>query len=154
MENFDNLTQNNVALEVTENSKTYLKSAAAWCKFLAILNFIGIGCMALGGSIAILPGSLVGSYTPVPVPMALLGFVYLALAVILFFPALYLYRFSTKTPLSLATNNVFELEDALKDMKSYWKFRGILAIVAIAFCIFIIPIIVIAALASSGAFVY
>jgi hypothetical protein len=151
MESFINSESKNVALEVTENSQNYLKITALWSKFIAIIYFIVIGLMVLCSLLMIPMGALLKSYTNVPVPFSLLGLFYLALALVIFFPALYLFRFSKKTPHALATIDTLELEDGLKNMKSYWKFTGIMMIVAIAISVLVVPIVAIAAFAAGAA---
>ena len=152
MENFDNLEQP-VALEVTENAKNYLKNTAPWSKFIAILQFIIMSFALLGALIMIVAGPFIGKYTQVPFSLSLLGFIYLVVAIIIFIPALYLYRFSQKAASVAITNNPLELEESLKNMKSYWKFTGIMTIVVFALSITVVPIIVIA-VAMGGAFAH
>ena len=145
MENFDNLEQKQVALEVTDNSKIYLKNTAPWSKFMAILQFIVVGFMALAALIMFAAGSFLGSYLPFPV--SFIGLIYLVLAVVIFFPALYLYRFSQKAVNAVVANDALELEESLKNMKRYWKFMGIMTIVMFILSLTIVPIIAIATIA-------
>jgi len=148
METITNLEQQNVALEVTENSKIYLQTAASWSKFLAILSFVGLAIAALAGIIMIPFGSYVSSYTHLPFLLPSMSIVYIMLAVIMFFPTLFLYRFSQKTTKALAINNATELEEAFNFIKRYWKFKGILAIIYLGWIVFLVPIAAIIALAA------
>jgi len=154
METIDNLDQKNVALEVTEHSKFHLKTAASWSKFMAILGFVGIGLMAMGAIVAIPMGSFMNNYLYSSFPYALIGVSYLAIAILVFFPTLFLFRFSQKTASALAMNNPVVLEDAFQNMKRYWKFTGIMTIVALGICMIILPVVVIVAVVSTGAFAY
>jgi len=149
METFNNVEEKPVALEVTENSKMYLKTAASWSKFMAILQFVAMGLIIFAALVALTVGSFMGSYTSVPLPA--IGLCYLAIGVIMFFPAKYLYCFAQKTAKAVAINDTLEMEKAFKNMKSFWKFTGIMTIVILALSISVIPIIVIAA--AAGAFV-
>ena len=146
METNNNLEQQTVALEVTENSKIYLKTATMWSKFIAIMGFIGIGFMVLGAITIIPMSALVPTYSPSPIPYSALGILYLVMAAIIFFPTLYLLRFSQQTKRALELSNALELEEGFRNMKRYWKFQGIMLIVGMAFCIIAIPIIVIVAI--------
>ena len=148
METITNLEQQNVALEVTENSKIYLQTAASWSKFLAILSFVGLAIAALAGIVMIPFGSYVSSYAQLPFLLPSMGSVYIMLAVIMFFPTLFLYRFSQKTTKALAINNATELEEAFNFIKRYWKFKGILAIIYLGWIVFLVPIAAIMALAA------
>ena len=152
METLENLSQKNVALEVTENSKNYLKTAAIWSKFIAILGFVGLAFLALGSIVLIPLGGILQEVMSLSFQFSLVGILYLVLAIVMFFPTLYMYRFSKKTTTALVMNNALELEDAFKNMKRYWKFIGIMTIVAIASCLIVVPIVMIAVIFSSGAF--
>lgn len=151
MENFNNLEQNTVALEVTENSKNYLKTIASWSKFFAILTFVGIGIFVFVGLIMFAAGTFIESYsTEFPFPIGYMSWFYIILAVVAFFPARYLLLFSQKAVNAIAANNTLEMENSFKNMKSYWKFMGIVTIIYLALCLTVFPIVMIA-LAASGA---
>jgi hypothetical protein len=149
METFDNLEQKNGTLEVTENSKKYLKTAATWSKFMAVLKFIAIGFLILTALVLLAGGSAMESYAGKPIPSFALGLCYLAFATVSFFPARYLYLFSQKAADAIVANDTFEMEAAFKKLKSYWKFTGIMTIVILILCITVVPVIVIVA-ATSG----
>jgi len=137
-------------LSLSENSKVYLKTTAFWSKLLAIINFIGIGFMVLAGIfMAALSGTLANSGNiPFPAFYSGIGLFYIALAVVLLFPTIYLFRFGKKAPLAVESNDSEILDESLKNMKSYWKFTGIMTITIIALCIVIVPITVIISIAS------
>ena len=148
METNDLLIQQNVTLVVSEKSKAYLKTAAMWSKFMAILGFVGVGFIVLGVIVLVITGSILEDELDFPFPIALLGIPYLAMAVLVFFPTMYLFLFSQKTAKASTINQTILLEDAFDYLKCYWKFKGILTIILIAFCLFILPVIVIIALLS------
>lgn len=45
----------------------------------------------------------------------------------------YLYRFSIQLKAALESNNSATLEKSLKNLKSYWKFTGIITIIVLGF---------------------
>jgi len=105
--------------------KSYLAETARWGKFLAIVGFVAIGLMALGGIffgsvLANLTGG-VGLISPMFITM-----MYLILAALYFFPVLYLFRFSTKMQVALRSDNEAELTSSFQNLKSLYKFMGIL----------------------------
>ena len=151
METFDNLEQETGTLEVTENSKKYLKIASSWSKFMAILKFVAIGFMILTALVLLAAGSAMESYAGKSIPSFALGLCYLVAAIVAFFPARFLYLFSQKAANALAINDTLEIEKAFKNLKSYWKFTGIMTIIILALSITVVPIIVIVA-AASGVF--
>jgi hypothetical protein len=149
METFNNSNQEMAALEVTEKSRNYLKTASFWSKLMAILQFVIVGFMVLAALVMLTTGSFLGDYSEIPIPFSLIGLFYLVLAVLIFFPSLYLYRFAKKAVNALTINDTLELEGAFKNMKCYWKFIGIMTIAMIVCSITIVPIIVIATVASA-----
>ena len=58
---------------------------------------------------------------------------YLAIAVLYFFPCLFLYRFSVRLKAALRDNDQVKLNQSLKSQKSLFKFVGILTIIVLAF---------------------
>ncbi|MDR0604691.1 MAG: hypothetical protein LBG80_10350 [Bacteroidales bacterium] len=146
METTDILNQKTSTLEVTENAKAYLSTAASWAKFYAIISFILTGFFVLCGLLVI----TVDEFMPMMIPgfSTLIGLVYIVLAVITFFPALYLLWFSQKTQKAILNNDAQILEVSFRNMKSFWKFIGIMTIILIAVLIIFIPISAVATAAS------
>ncbi|MCL2435499.1 MAG: hypothetical protein FWD09_05100 [Lentimicrobiaceae bacterium] len=145
METFDNLEQKTGTLEVTENSKNYLKTASVWSKFIAIVQFVAIVFLILTALSMFAFGSLMGSYANMPFSLSIIGWFYLVIGVVVFFPTRYLYLFAKKAAKAVLMNDTLEMEAAFRNMKSYWKFTGIMMIVALGLSITVIPVVVIAA---------
>jgi len=144
-------------LIITPEIRNFLKEAAKWANILAIIGFILLGFMVLSGLFMLFfMGSLTstmaemsqagGQAYPYPGdPAAMTGTVkilsvlsmlfYLFLVALYFFPILYLYRFATKTKAALNADNQIVLSEAFKNLKSLYKFIGILAIFFILFYI-------------------
>jgi len=151
MEIFDNLEQKTGTLEVTEDSKKYLKTAATWSKFIAIVQFVAMGFLIFAALIMFIAGSFMESYANMPFSLSIIGWCYLVIGIVVFFPTRYLYLFAKKAAKAVATHDTLEMEDAFKNMKSYWKFTGIMMVVALGLSITVVPVVVIIA-AVSGAF--
>lgn len=117
---------NETGMVITNESREYLREAAKWGKFLAIVGFIFVGIIALGALFAgsILGGSL-GREMGFPGAGIFITLLYLAFAALYFFPCLYLYNFSAKAKLALLTNSTSGMTEALKNLKSMFKFMGI-----------------------------
>ena len=100
----DNLLDSNMGagFVITEASRSYLRETAKWAKFLAIIGFVMIGFMVLVG---VFFGSIMGSAMSdledaglkAGVGTGAFGFIYIFIALLYFFPTLYLYRFATRT---------------------------------------------------------
>jgi len=136
-------------LSFTEKSKRFLSEAGKWGKFISILGFIGIGLMVI---FAIFAGTMFSNLPggeELPFPGAVFSLIYLVIAALYVFPVLYLFRFSTKIREALNSNNEATLEYAFENLKSHYKFVGILAVVMIGIYIlaFLVAIIVGAATA-------
>lgn len=123
-------------LEVEGASVQFLSETAKWAKFLSIMGFITTGIIVIFAlfagvifktAFASLGNSGMGSGVSV-----LISFVYIAFALLYFFPCLYMFRFSTKMQTALAENNQLELTNAFENLKSAFKFVGIMTIVILA----------------------
>ena len=134
-------------------AKGYILSTAKWGRFLSIMGFIFIGLMVIGAfSIGAIMSSLGGLGGPMAGGLgafggAMLTFVYLVLAALMFFPTYYLFKFSTKA-ISALTNGSGSLTEALGNLKSVFKFYGIFTIIILSFYVLAILIGIIAAVAS------
>jgi hypothetical protein len=137
---------------LTETMLFYLKGASPWLRFIGIVGFISCGLIVLGGIVflALIP-AMGALWTEMPeieeyadIFGALFGVftgVYLFLIAVLgFFPSLFIYNFGARIRSYLRSGADQELETAFKNNKSLWKFAGILTIISLAF----IPLMVIA----------
>ena len=61
-----------------------------------------------------------------------LGFFFLLGALILFFPTYYLFSFSSKMRRALRNNEQAVLTESFKNLKSFFKFYGILVIIVLS----------------------
>lgn len=110
--------------------KSYLAETARWGKFLAIVGFVGIGLLVLMG---LFFGTFMSSMMGMGMGGAGMGLspfiftvYFLLIALIYLFPVLYLYRFSTKMQIALRSDNEAELTASFSNLKSLYKFMGIL----------------------------
>lgn len=131
----DNLhVENGENLVIDWRSKEFLKETAKWTKFLAILGFVGIGLMVLGSFVMLFAPSSLMSNGDFPfggkIFMMLL---YLAFAVLYYFPISYLYQFSENTKKAIENNDNNAIRDAFEFLKSHYKFMGILTIILLSF---------------------
>lgn len=144
----DNLhVENGENLVIDWRSKEFLKETAKWTKFLAILGFVGIGLMVLGSLVMLFAPSSLMSNGDFPfggkIFMMLL---YLAFAVLYYFPISYLYQFSENTKKAIENNDNNAIRDAFEFLKSHYKFMGILTIILLSFYAIMIFIGLIAAM--------
>jgi hypothetical protein len=129
----------------------YLKGASPWLRFVGILGFVCAGLTALSGIslFAFIP--MMGQvWNEVPGFESfgdVFGVVFsggmavftIGAGVLIFFPSLFIYRFGDKIRSYLRAGADQDLEQALKNNKSLWKFIGIVCIISLAF----IPVMII-----------
>ncbi|MBB6609768.1 hypothetical protein H7F15_01845 [Pontibacter sp. Tf4] len=118
-------------------SEDFLRNTAKWGKFLAIVGFVGVGFMVLAGIFA---GTMLGAAMSQAggdgFGSAGGGFFtvfYLIFAALYFFPVLYLYKFSDKMKAALDSKDEDLITESFKNLKSLFKFMGILTIVILGF---------------------
>ena len=140
-------------LSVTEQAKAYLKESAKWTKFLSILGFIGIGFMVIAALfMGVIMGSVGGAYNAgamAGLSSGIITIVYLAMAALYFFPVMYLYKYSVRMKEALQSSNSDTLTEAFSNLKSHYKFIGVLTIVIISLYVLMF-VITIGAAAVSG----
>ena len=136
----DNLhVENGENLIIDWRSKEFLKETAKWTKFLAILGFVGIGLMVLGSLVMLfVPSSLMSNGDFPFGGKIFMMLLYLAFAVLYYFPISYLYQFSENTKKAIENNDNNAIRDAFEFLKSHYKFIGILTIILLAFYAIII----------------
>lgn len=125
-------------LQVDHQASAYLGETARWARFLAIVGFIFCAFFVL---IAIFAGSLfAGAFGRLggiggmgAIGGVMLSFFYFALAVLCFFPCLYLYHFASKMQIALRNNVQEELNQSFRSLKSCYRFLGILMIILLGF---------------------
>jgi len=135
-----NMESNLFELQVDHNSSSFLRETAKWAKFLAILGFIGCAMLVL---VALFVGSSIGAiYQSAGLGNGLgpgIGIVvaifYILFAALYFFPCLYLYNFAAKMQVALRSNDQDQLGLAFKNLKSCFRFIGILTVITLSLCV-------------------
>ena len=124
-------------LQVDHEATIYLKEAARWAKFLAILGFICCGIFILAGLFA---GSFIasmysrmGAERGAAMGGAFYSFIYIAIALLYFFPCLYTFNFAKKMQLALRSNDQSQLNQSFRNLKACYRFVGILTIIWLCF---------------------
>jgi hypothetical protein len=127
-------------LELTGNSVNNLNQMRKWTMFLSIMGFIGTGAILL---IAILMFSFSHLF-----PMfgnrlghgfgVILGFLYVVIAVLYFFPVLYLYKFSARAKKAFKTVSSLDLENSIKYLNTFFTLKGIYTIILIGIYVLVI----------------
>jgi len=139
-------------MQLSNTAKDFLKETAKWAYFLSIIGFVFLGLFVILAFFMFSAGSALGSMSGMGALGAMggaaIGVVYLLIALLYFFPILYLFKFASKTRKAFAENNTELLTDGIESLKSHYKFVGILMIIVISFYAVVFVIAGIAAAAS------
>jgi hypothetical protein len=119
----------------------HMRQTRAWVLFMAILSSIACGLMVLAGIGLSIAGASLGTSTP-----GGLWLIYVVAAGIYVPIIVFLFRYASSVQILVARGETADLEAALSSQRSYWKYIGILAIVA--FGVAVIAIVVTLAAAS------
>lgn len=133
-------------LALNEDNRDDLRETARWARFLAIVGFIFCGLFIISG---IFLGQMManmstmssrfqdmemGDRAPAAGGMSVMfTIIYVLIALLYFFPCLYLFRFSSAMIQAMDTDEQPRLDHSLRNLKSFFKFIGILTIIALCF---------------------
>jgi hypothetical protein len=129
-------------LTLNSKSKMFLREISKWTFFFAILGFLSSAFLIIA---AILIATIyaqmfdvLGQQQGIP----FLGFVgasiYAVSGILYVVPVWYLFQFSRKMKLALATKNDDTLADAFMMLKSHFKFIGVFTIIVISLYVLLI----------------
>jgi len=106
----------------------FLKEVKMWSKFLSIIGFVMIGLLVV---IAIGAGTILANLGggAGAAPAGLLTVIYLLIALLYFFPTYYLFQFSNNMGKAYKTNSSSYVTEAFKNLKSSFKFVGIMTLI-------------------------
>lgn len=126
-------------LNVNSEIKSYLKEISKWSYILSIIGFVGLGFMVIAGFfISFLGGSNNFGDTAFGLGYSMgVGFFYIVIALVYFFPIQYLFKFSKKMKSALQLENNEDFKIAFLNLKSHYKYIGIFAIVLISIYVLI-----------------
>lgn len=130
-------------LHFSQEAARDLYKASKWALFLAILGFINVGLMILV-AIAFVMGidfmtQGMEEMMALPSMTIYMAVFYLLIALIIFFPFYYLYRFATRADTGVADRDEHLLARSFSNLKSHYKFVGVLVIIIL--CLYLVGII-------------
>jgi len=138
------------SLQIDPFIKSNLLETARWAKFLAIVGMIVLVLLAIayivGFSFLNTVGGVDNSYYENQFPLQMrIGMIIgsIIMIAIAFFPLLYLLQFSNRMKTAMAANDQEALATAFLNLKKYFRYIGILVIIALALyaLIFVIAIL-------------
>ena len=129
----DQSNQNLFDLQLDQQSFAYFRESAKWAKFISIIGFIFCALMVIfalfAGTMFASMGAAFGAGSAVSGGITVF---YILFAILWFFPCLYLYRFASQMQTAIENNEQVKLQNSLMNLKSYFRFMGILFIVILA----------------------
>lgn len=129
-----------------EEISGYLLETSKWGKFLAIVGYVGMGLLILLAIVMMVGLSAMSGMMGTGFPMGLVGLVYIVLAVLYYFPVTYLYRFSVQIKQGIYSKEEATITTAFQNMKSLFRFMGIMTIVILSIYALVLLVSVPAAL--------
>lgn len=141
------------SLIITEDIRSYLYDTAKWTKFLAVVGFVisalvammGLGAGAFVSVLAKMsPGNPLGAMGP-----GFLTVYFLVIALLYFYPSLLLYKHANAANKAILYGDQDSLAEAMINLKSFFKFWGILMIVLISFYLLTIILVVVAGMGAA-----
>lgn len=141
-------------LQVSELMISRLNETARWARFLSIVGFVMVALFLLGAFM--LPRILsettysdgtLYTYTATGVTIN-----FIIMAILLFFPCLFLFRFATRVRYAMAHHHQGYFENAFDNLKSTFKFYGILTIIVLGIYALAFVLVAIVALMQIGGF--
>jgi hypothetical protein len=149
MEQIHNQNASLFNLSIEPITKSDLLETAKWARFLAIVGFVFLGLMLVGGiALTTVMATSFGSSEFGSTGM-MAGFgtgmviFYVLIAALWFFPLLYLMRFSNRMRTALNSNDQPALNQSAQNLKVFFRYIGIITIIvlslyALAFIVMII----------------
>ena len=131
----------NKKIEIEQETLKHLNTTRKWAMFLAIIGFIILGLIVIIGLIA---GTFLTAFNSggkdLGIPESLMFVPILLLAVIYFFPVLFLFRFSKHTSHAVHTLDKLEFHKAIKNLKSCFVYIGVLIIIILSLYIVVLVV--------------
>ena len=116
-------------LQLVQEAQNFLRTASGWGLFLSIVGFIGCAFGILGCLGILLAGSAaMGAMGDTAMPATTMGLIFLIGTIVMFFPVLYLYKFSSSMRQALINSNTQQITKAFGSLKGYFMWCGILTI--------------------------
>ena len=138
---------------ISQGVLAQLAGTKGWVRFMSVLMFVGAGFMLLVGLIMLVAGgSIAANAKAGALPAGVMtGFaiVYALMSLIYIYPALKLWKYASYIGALLISGSMMDLESALNQQRSFWKFLGIMVIAL--FALYIVAIIAMVALGGFAA---
>jgi hypothetical protein len=124
--------ESETVFKVTPAMIESLEKTKPWALILAILGFICVLLMVLGGSINLIGFSQIQQQGPKGLfPFVGIGLANILMGLLYLFPSYFLLKYATSIGRLLDGGGQYSMEEALSYQKSFWKFTGIVGVIMI-----------------------
>ena len=127
---------------VSQGVLAQLAGTKPWVRFMSVLMFVGAGFMLLAGLVMLVAGgSIAASAKAGTFPAGMMtgvAILYALLSLLYIYPALKLWKYATYIGTLLISGSMLDLEAALSQQRSFWKFLGIMVIICFVLYFFAI----------------
>ncbi|HEY8072758.1 MAG TPA: DUF5362 family protein [Labilithrix sp.] len=135
---------------VSEMAVELMRQTKPWVMFIGVMTLIGAGFMALGGVSMMALGAISGGRGG-GAASAALGLVYLPMAALYIYPGIKLWKYGSAINRLVASRDASDLDVALAEQKSFWKFAGIAMIVLmVVYALFFVVMVAAGVLAGAS----
>jgi hypothetical protein len=117
---------------ITNGMIASLGGTKTWVLLIGILLFIGAGFMVIAGLGMMAGGAAFGAQGSGGM-IAVMGLLYIVLALLYIFPGIYLVKYSSAISRLVASGQTTDMESALDYQRKFWKFTGIIACIMLVF---------------------
>lgn len=119
-------------IKLSEKAFELLMSISKWTRFLSIAGFVWVAfCILLGLSFGSGFDFFNASIQSTSFPSIFLALLYFILGLLMFFPILYLYRFSSYIRKGLKEDEDANIVNALINLSAHYKYIGILTLIVL-----------------------
>ena len=131
----------NRKIEIGQETLNHLNTTRKWAMFHAIIGFIFLGLILI---IGLLAGTFLTTFSSgikgSGIPESLMFIPVLVIAVVYFFPILFLFRFSKHSSHAIQNLDKLEFNKAIKNLKYWFAYLGVLVIAIFSFYIIVLVV--------------
>ena len=127
-------------LQIDDEASTYLTEIAKWSKFFAVLGLVGGLLVILAGLVTAFLSSSISTFAGMRGMGPMIGILSVLVSVLYLYPSWLLLKFATNMPTALKKNDQLLVNESLKNLKSCFKFWGIVTLIVVGLYVLIFVI--------------
>ena len=120
-------------LVIDPDTQNYLTEIAKWAKLLSIMGLIMGLIIAFAGVLTTILGDSIGSIAGMRGLGPFVGFFSIVIGLVYLYPSWLLLKYATIMPSAILKNDQLLVNEAFRNLKSCFRFWGILALIILGF---------------------